>query len=317
MATIGEMRDNGMLLPDTAVRVDNAIKKLDDAATKAGLPKLADIVDPPIGGTQPRSKTAELIEQIAALAKKARDAANPQNMNEAEKRRAIDRLFGLLPRGAGPALTGPGYTVFRDTVVWNSEMFDESSKAMNLVADAMTTGKFDQQTFGKIESRMKDLAKGPWTEKTAVDFFERLCKGIPVAGPWCGEAFKLFKAKSSDVDCAAISCDCDNVPGGLMKGPLIVQCRIRQPTQNKGGTVSSTPVFDSLHRVYAARISPCARVTGSGFGAVHLACLTLTPSAAIRDASWYSSSELTAQRSWRAPETMFSAASMPIRMLWS
>ena len=55
---------------------------------------------------------------------------------------------------------------------------------------------------------------------TAKDVLKSLCKAIPVAGAWCDDAFKLAQELISGGSCSAITCDCENVGGGLMRGGI-------------------------------------------------------------------------------------------------
>lgn len=228
LESIAEMRDNGTLLPEAAIQLDNAIKKIDDAAAKAGLPKLSEAIDQATGDTGMAGRLTDTLGKVAALAKAARESADLAKMNEDAKKAYIDNLVSILPPGGGPAINGPAFVVFRDTLVWNSEMFGESSKALDLVSEAIETGQFNHEAYAGIEKRLNELSKGPWNSGTASDFFENLCKKIPVAGAWCGDVFKLAKKLFEEADCDSVTCDCENVSGGLMRGPLIVQCKIQE-----------------------------------------------------------------------------------------
>ena len=121
-----------------------------------------------------------------------------------------------------------GYVMYRDLVAWDNQMFGESAKALNLVADAIETGRFDHEAYNKIRGRLEELKKGPWDSDTAKDILKSLCKAIPIASAWCDDAFKLAEKLMGPVDCSAITCDCANVGGGLMRGPLIVTCKIQE-----------------------------------------------------------------------------------------
>ncbi len=226
--TVIRMHDDGTLLPSTAIALDDAIKKLDAEAKKANLPTVAEAIskvtgDPNIGATVRNS-----LGRIATLAQLARDVSNLDEMNEAETKKFIDRYFILFPAAVAPALGAGGGVILRDTLAWNMEMFHESSKAMDLVSEAMRTGEFNTEEYNKISDRLKSLSAGPWGSSTAKDFLKSLCKAIPAAGAWCDDAFKVVEELISGVDCEAITCDCENVGGGLMRGPLIVQCEIAQ-----------------------------------------------------------------------------------------
>lgn len=228
LGAVTEMQEDGTLLPSAAIQLDDAIQKLDAATAKAGLPSVAEAIAKASGDAKLGAAVTGALGKIAAAAKVAREATNLNDMDEKAKKEFVDNLVSILPPGGGPAISGPAFGVFRDQVVWTSEMYGESSKALDLVADAIETGQFDTGAYNKIRDRLQELAKGPWGGDTAKDFFKKLCKSIPIAGAWCDDAFELAEDMISDVDCQAITCDCDRVGGGLMRGPLIVQCKIQE-----------------------------------------------------------------------------------------
>jgi hypothetical protein len=238
LGAVAEMQENGTLLPSAAIQLDDAIQKLDAATAKAGLPSVADAISKVSGDEKLGAALTGALGKIATAAKLARQAPNLAELDEKAKKEFIDNLVSILPPGAGPPITGPAFTVFRDQLVWNSEMFGESTKALNLVADAIETGQFDHAAYNKIRDRLQELSKGPWGSDTAKDFLKKLCKSVPIAGAWCDDAFKLAEELISGVDCDAITCDCENVGGGLMRGPLIVTCKIEE--QNLIGECQAT-----------------------------------------------------------------------------
>ncbi len=228
MDTIGKMADEGTLLPQAAIELDGAISALNDKAKKAGLPDVATAISQATGIEGIGEETTGLIGRIAKAAEVARAAPDLAQMNEAETKKFLENLVGLLPAGAGPAISGPAFSVFTEQLGWSNEMFGESTKAMNLVADAIETGQFDQAAYAQIEQRLNDLSKGPWGSDTAKDFFKSLCKLIPVAGAWCDDAFQAVEELIAGVDCSAITCDCGNVGGGLLAGPNTVTCKLQE-----------------------------------------------------------------------------------------
>jgi len=228
METIGNMAEDGTLLPQAAIELDGAISALNDAAKKAGLPDVAAAISQATGIDGIGEKTTGLIGRIAKAAEIARAAPDLAKMNQAETKKFLDSLVAFLPAGAGPAISGPAFGVFTEQLGWSNEMFGESTNAMNLVADAIETGKFDHAAYAKIEKRLNDLSKGPWGSDTAKDFFKSLCKLIPVAGAWCDDAFQSVEELIAGVDCGAITCDCGNVGGGLLAGPNTVICKLQE-----------------------------------------------------------------------------------------
>ena len=226
--SVAKMQENRTLLPSMAIQLDAAVQKLNAGAAKAGLPSVADAISQVAGDDKLGSAVTDSLGRLANLAKVARAAPDLAAMDEKATKEFLDDWVGMLPAGAGPAISGPAFVVFRDSLAWNNEMYGESSKALDLVADAIETGQFDHEAYNKIRDRLEDLSKGPWRGDTAKDFFKKLCKSIPIAGAWCDDAFKLAEELISGVDCDAVTCDCENVGGGLMRGPLIVQCKIQE-----------------------------------------------------------------------------------------
>ncbi|SLN14951.1 hypothetical protein ROA7450_00312 [Roseovarius albus] len=228
MDTIGKMADEGTLLPQAAIELDGAISALNDAAKKAGLPDVAAAISQATGIEGIGEKTTGLIGDIAKAAELARDAPDLAQMNEAETKKFLENMVALLPKGGGPAISGPAFGVFTEQVGWANEMFGESTKALDLVGDAIETGQFDHAAYAKIEERLNDLSKGPWGSDTAKNFFKSLCKHIPIAGAWCDDAFQAVEELVAGVDCDAITCDCGNVGGGLLSGPNTVTCKLQE-----------------------------------------------------------------------------------------
>ncbi len=228
LGTIAEMRDNGTLLPSVAIGLDDAISKLNAATAKARLPSVADAISQVSGDPALGAALTDSLGRLANLAKAARAAPNLAEMDAKAKKEFIENAVGMLPLGAGPAISGPAFVAFRDVLVHASEMFSVSTKALNLVTDTMETRQLDHEAFNKIREQLNYLSKGPWDSDTAKDFFKKLCKAIPILGAWCDDAFKLAEELMGPVDCSAITCDCGNVGGGLMRGPLIVTCKIQE-----------------------------------------------------------------------------------------
>lgn len=219
LSTIGEMQENNTLLPEMAIQLDAAIKKLDVSAKKAGLPTLTEsIIAQASGSTELANKITDSISKISSLAQMAQSTSNLKKMNEDATKKYIEDnvYFSMLPPGAR--------VVFRDVLVYNNEMYGEATNALNLVSEAMETGRFNNKASAEIEKRLNVLSKGPWSSSTVSDFFKDLCKKIPIAGEWCDDLFEVF----ASVDCKSINCDCANVGGGLMRGPLIVQCKLHE-----------------------------------------------------------------------------------------
>lgn len=228
LETVAVMQENGTLLPSSAIVVDDAISKLNAVAAKAGLPSVADAISEATGDPKLGSALTDALGRIAAAAKLARAAPNLAEADEKAAKEFIDNFVKMAGPNPAFALNPGGVVMLRDLLVHNQQMFNESAKALNLVADAIETGRFDSEAYAKISDRLNELSKGPWGSDTAKDVLKSLCKAIPIAGAWCDDAFKLVEELISGSDCSAITCDCQHVGGGLMRGPLIVQCELHQ-----------------------------------------------------------------------------------------
>jgi len=230
MGSVADMQQQGTLFGSSAIALDDAIKALDGAAAKAGLPSIGDAISQVTGSEALGKAVTGSLGQIAAAAKVARDAENFAEMDQAQTREFIGNMVAIMPPGATKAIDGLPMQAFTYELAWEKDMYGESAKALNLVADAIETGELDQEAYGKIHDRLTELSKGPWGKEFAKDALKSLCKSIPVVGNWCDDIFKLAEDLVGPVDCGAISCDCENVGGGLMRGPLIVQCRMQEAT---------------------------------------------------------------------------------------
>ena len=229
MSTVAEMQENHTLLGATAIALDDAINNLNAAADKIGWPSVADTISEASGMEGIGSTITDTLGNLAKFAKLARSNPDVANMDEAAAKEFVDTVTSIMTMGGGITISAPVIVVVRDTLVWNQQMFGESAKALNLVADAIETGHLDQEAYGKINDHLNDLSRGPWGSDTAKDILKSICESMPFVGKWCGDAFKLAEQLFGD-DCDAISCDCENVGGGLMRGPLIVSCRLQEET---------------------------------------------------------------------------------------
>lgn len=217
-------------MPEAAIQLDSAISKLNAVAAQANLPSVADIITSASGDVISGAAATSLLSKLANFAKAARASPDLANMTAKETKAYLDSVVGTFPAGAAVAISGPMFIAVRDNLAWSNEMFGQSAQALNLVADAMETGKFDHEAYNKIRDRLNDLSKGPWGSDTAKDILKSMCKSLPVAGAWCDDLFKAVEELLSPAMCKAITCDCDNVGGGLMRAPLLVQCMFQQET---------------------------------------------------------------------------------------
>jgi hypothetical protein len=229
METVGQMQQDRTLLPSAAIALDDAVSALNSAASKAGLPGIADAITAATGLEGLGATATDVLGKLAAAAKVARDAPDLAEMDAAATEEFLKNMVSIAPPIPAFGVNQIGYEMFIDTLAWNNEMYGESTKALNLVADAIETGRFDHAAYQQISDNLNRLSKGPWDSSIAKGVLQSMCEAIPVLGAWCGDAFKLAEDLiAGTTDCAAITCDCQNVGGGLMRGPLIVQCEIQQ-----------------------------------------------------------------------------------------
>lgn len=219
------LAESGSLVPSAAIALDDAIDRFDQAAARAGLPGLDQLVSDLLDSGDVAPGLRERLSAFSDLVETYRGLQDLVQADEASTRETLDRLLGYAG-AANPIFAGPAAVPFRDLLVWNNSMARESTAAIDLVTDAIETGEFDNEAYQRIADRINDLARGPWTSDTARDFLTKVCEGIPLLEAWCGDLFEL--AEDLFVGCAQIDCDCDNVGGGLMSGPNRVTCELTQ-----------------------------------------------------------------------------------------
>ena len=229
ISTVAEMQENHKLLGATAIALDDAINNLNAVADKIGLPSIADTILEARGIKGLGSTVTDTLGNLAKFAELARSNPDVAAMDEATAKEFVDTFTSLMTLGGRVTISAPLTIAVRDSLVWNQQMFGESAKALNLVADAMATGHLDQEAYGEISDRLNVLSRGPWGSDTAKDVLKSICDSIPLFGKWCGDAFKLAEQLIGG-ECGAISCDCENVGGGIMRGHLLVSCRLQEQT---------------------------------------------------------------------------------------
>jgi len=228
MQTLGDMQDDNTLLPSAAIALDDAISGLDKAAARAGLPGIADAIDAATGLPKLGSDATNVLSRLAAVAKLAQEERDLATMDAEATKAFIDNIVSIGPPIPALGVNQIGYEMFRDTLAWNNEMYGQSAKALNLVADAIETGQLDSAAYQEVTDNLNRLSSGPWDSSIAKGVLQSMCEAIPILGSWCGDAFKFAEELISGANCEALTCDCQNVGGGLMRGPLIVQCELHQ-----------------------------------------------------------------------------------------
>jgi uncharacterized protein YukE len=213
--------------PSAAHAVSEAIARYDEVAAAAGAPSLREA----IVGALPEeigehlNAVLDQIEQINEVYENLEDVA-------AGDTDAIDDfvggVMGLLPASLSPAFSGPAAIAFGDLMQWNGEMYDAAADGLDVVADAIETGRVDQDRLNQITNRLNNLSRGPWGGDTAREFFRSWCDLLPALNDLCEQLVDEAGDAITGANCAAIDCDCANVGGGLLAGPDRVTCEITQ-----------------------------------------------------------------------------------------
>lgn len=228
IGAIADMQDDAPLLGSVAIELNDAVSKLNATAAKAGLPSVADAISQFTGDKKLGSAMTNFLSRISSVAKLARDAPNLAEFDEKMTKEFIANSLKIMSRASAVAVNPVGVSMFSSQVVWSSQMYGEATKAMNLIADAMETGEVNPKEFNKVVQTIEVLASGPWNSDTAKDILKSLCKTIPVAKAWCKDLFKLADKLISVSDCSAMTCDCENVGGGLSFGPRYTKCKWKE-----------------------------------------------------------------------------------------
>jgi len=188
------MQDDGTLLAEAAIKLDDAIQNLDAIAAKAGLPSIGETIEKVSGVEGLGGKVTGTLERLAG-AKLARDTPSLAQMNAEQTKAYIDNYATLT------GLSGPGYIAIRDVLAWNNEMFGHSADVLDLVSDAMETGELDMEAYEKIHAAITKISQGPWTTDTIKDMVKSVCSGIPGIGAFCDDVFAMAATTEPDNAC--------------------------------------------------------------------------------------------------------------------
>lgn len=113
-----------------------------------------------------------------------------------------------------PALLTPYAQIVplvRNQIQWTAGLFGGSSQAMDVVADAIRSGRFDAAAFAEVEGGMiGPFSRGPWGKEIFKDVVLGWCKTIPQFGRHCSDIWREIKYAINSRVCRAVDCDCDN-----------------------------------------------------------------------------------------------------------
>lgn len=150
----------------------------------------------------------DLMDKALKLYKAGLSAEELVSSDAPERGRIVRDFIGLIPPGLSPALSGPGGVALSDALQWNGQMWDATSEGIDLVADAIATGRLDMGRHAAVAARIEALVtKGPWGGDTATTFFKQWATALPGLGKF----LKAVWPEPVPEQCKAINCDCDNV----------------------------------------------------------------------------------------------------------
>ena len=197
---------------DEVIAMAQSLAELDKAATAAGLPGIEKIITETFGEGAAGPTMGKFFTALLKLGKDPNpEGATAEEFREMRKARADALITMLTPRLAPYAPLAPAV---RDIIVWTGGSFDKSSQAMNLVTDAIRTGRFDEASFAVLRDQLYNhISRGPWDSGTMSDALLAWCTGIPELGRYCADVFREMKYRIKSAVCVAIDCDCDNVVG--------------------------------------------------------------------------------------------------------
>jgi hypothetical protein len=129
------------------------------------------------------SEVLEYLEILQKLHKAGYSAAQLAEMKENQTKQFVESVVDLFPEMTNPVLNGPVAIVFSDQLHWTQDLYRDSTNALELVANAIETGKFDSAAYQRIADHIQVLSlQGPWGKKTALGALKKWSEQIPFLG---------------------------------------------------------------------------------------------------------------------------------------
>lgn len=164
--------------PEGLYNLNSAIERL--AAAGIGLSEIV--------GADPDAYDLKTIEKVAKWNKVGDNLAGLKETGAVNAKQFTNGVLSILPPELAPALASPAGKFFRDLMDWDQQMWSNSTDGLNLVSQAIATGKLDAAAYDKVSQRLQALGRqGPWTTQSGVDFAKKTAEMIPGGG-------KLLKA---------------------------------------------------------------------------------------------------------------------------
>ena len=100
-------------------------------------------------------------------------------------------------------------------------MWSATTAGLNVVADAISSGKVDDARLKRVTGQLQKLANtGPWGGIDASTFLREMAKELPGVG----KIIKRLWREPIPPQCKAINCDCGAVEFGLLTGEYRKEC---------------------------------------------------------------------------------------------
>lgn len=209
LVELHELFSNGTADVDAILELGNALLKLDETATKAGLPGIEKIVEAAFGKSPSLGPVLDSLRAVMGLNKESKTGGSRAERLEAEMQNRQAVIEALVPKFAPYGFALPFVTA---QLRWVGHGFDQSSRAMEFVGDTIRTGRFDEGRFNQLRDEINSsFSRGPWDLDTFLDGLTNACKSMPELGSYCSDIFRTIKNAFNSAECGPIDCDCDNV----------------------------------------------------------------------------------------------------------
>jgi len=133
-------------------------------------------------GGQRVDPRVEYLNRVAQGVRAVESARQLKAEDEKSARNFAEDWLRMLPSTAAPGYTGPASALAGDIVVWTRQMFETSTRGLEIVRDAMETGNVDTARVKAMEDRMNTLRTGPWSKDTFGRVVKEYVEDIPVVG---------------------------------------------------------------------------------------------------------------------------------------
>jgi hypothetical protein len=79
--------------------------------------------------------------------------------------------------------SGVSGVFFRDLLLWTDSLWDNANEQLQLISEAIETGKFNAKRSQKLNQEFHRTARdGPWSASSGKDATKQWAEGIPIIG---------------------------------------------------------------------------------------------------------------------------------------